>query len=68
MTKRDAQAADYRAEQLSPSTPTAAIRREIEAFRSVAWGWDGDCGTDRIIDRIEEECDRLDARLSEGTP
>ena len=32
----------------------AAIRETVSRHWSVLWGWDGDCGSDRIIDDLEE--------------
>jgi len=43
---------------------TAGIRREIAKHGNTRWGWDGDCGTNDIMGRIEEECDRIDAEFA----
>ena len=32
----------------------AAIRETVSRYRSVPWGWDGDCGSDYIIEDLEE--------------
>ena len=40
---------------------TAGVRKCIAAHGQIAWGWDGDCGSNDIISRIEEECDKIDA-------
>jgi hypothetical protein len=48
----------------SAGSATAGIRREIEKHGNTRWGWDGDCGTNDIISRIEDECDRIDAELA----
>jgi len=48
----------------SDGSATAGIRREIEKHGNTRWGWDGDCGTNDIISRIEDECDRIDAEFA----
>jgi hypothetical protein len=48
----------------SGGSVTAGIRREIEKHGKTLWGWDGDCGTNDIISRIEDECDRIDAEYA----
>jgi hypothetical protein len=48
----------------SAGSATAGIRREIEKHGNTRWGWDGDCGTNDIISRIEDECDRIDAEFA----
>lgn len=30
------------------------IKEQIEKFRKIRWGWEGDCGASDIIDAIEE--------------
>ena len=45
----------------SAGSVAAGIRRCIAEYEQIAWGWDGDCGANDIISRIEEECDRIDA-------
>ena len=45
----------------SGGSVAAGIRRCIAEYEQIAWGWDGDCGANDIISRIEEECDRIDA-------
>lgn len=30
-----------------------AIRKAATEYESVKWGWDGDCGTDAIMQRLE---------------
>ena len=45
----------------SGGSVTAGIRKCIAAHEQISWGWDGDCGANDIISRIEEECDKIDA-------
>ena len=45
----------------SDGSVTAGIRKCIAAHEQIPWGWDGDCGSDDIISRIAEECDKIDA-------
>lgn len=45
----------------SEGSVAAGIRKCIAAYEQIPWGWDGDCGANDIISRIEEECDRIDA-------
>jgi len=30
-----------------------AIRKAAAEHKAVKWGWDGDCGTDEIMERLE---------------
>ena len=30
-----------------------AIRKAATEYKAVKWGWDGDCGTDEIMKRLE---------------
>jgi hypothetical protein len=48
----------------SAGSATAGIRCEIEKHGNTRWGWGGDCGTNDIISRIEDECDRIDAEFA----
>jgi hypothetical protein len=32
----------------------AAIETAVKDFESVSWGWDGDCGSGRIISTLED--------------
>lgn len=32
-----------------------AIQTAVNDFENVNWGWDGDCGSGRIIEKLEEE-------------
>ena len=32
----------------------AAINEAVDRYGSISWGWDGDCGSERIIDDLEE--------------
>ena len=32
----------------------AAIRTAVNDFENVSWGWDGDCGSGRIIEKLED--------------
>ena len=52
---------------VSAGSVTAGIRREIESHGKTRWGWDGDCGTNDIIGRIEDECDKVDAKFASRT-
>ena len=45
----------------SGGSVTAGIRKCIAAYEQIPWGWDGDCGSNDIISRIAEECDKIDA-------
>ncbi len=51
----------------SAGSVAAGIRRCIAEYEQIAWGWDGDCGANDIISRIEEECDRIDAARPAST-
>ena len=42
-----------------------AIKLAVKKFEEVRWGWDGDCGSGRILDELEEiltENDQADTR------
>lgn len=30
------------------------IRSAVEEFESINWGWDGDCGTSSMVERLKE--------------
>ena len=51
----------------SDGSVTAGIRKCIAAHDQIPWGWDGDCGSDDIISRIAEECDKIDAARTAPT-
>ena len=35
----------------------SAIRDCVSSFDSLSWGWDGDCGSEIIIEKLEDSLD-----------
>ncbi len=37
----------------------SAIKIACQEHRNVGWGWDGDCGSDRIMEILEDELEEI---------
>jgi len=55
---RDGQSAGVDSSDLLASEELLALKLKVKEFciqfDKTSWGWDGDCGTQRLVDNLEE--------------